>query len=366
MAKAISTGLYDLCVYSYRLVLFLLFGNPLSMSLLNLLWPHDTAKFAQNSHIFGEKISAFYERMAMKWPFYWARWWMKLDKLKSYSPRRQVKYLFDIAFPNHTEVEALKAMQGLSLWPDAYDELFYKHGQKCLPLHNRDMKKRLKTPQWYLHNVAVFMMQNVRLSTDALQNVIKWATNDYDMRLALREYLASGKLNNSQFELLLNAVAKDKNGGDKNMLDLLIDYIKRYGLEAQYMVQIQSQYPKDFVKLITEESTLYQQIQKVKSFKNTDEGRHIWRLFCKETAEIPYEVQRLMSIEQYRIFHNVGHKLAPETIKEFLSHSDKMLWKAVFTKEADTCCAGEIRAFIRDNPKLESAYKDALVAQKEE
>ena len=326
------------------------------MVLLNLLWPRDTVNFARNSHIFGEKIYAFYERQAVKWPFHWSKWWMKIEKLGDYSANRQIKYLFKVAFPNHTEVEALKAMQKND-WPEAYDVLFHKYGKKRLPLNeNQDMNHRLRTPRWYDHYVAEFMMQNLRLNKNTLREVILWAAQDYEMQRALREYLASGKLTNAQFDLLLSAVAVDRHGGDKNMLDILIDYIRRYGLEEAYMVQIQSQFPKEFVTAVANESMIYWQSKEVKAFKNTDEGRASWRIFCKETPKIPAEVQALMSYDQYCIFHNVGRKLEPGAVKAFLDRSDEKLWKAVFLKEKDTCRSGEIREFIRNSPVLEAIY----------
>ena len=102
MTKAMSSWLSDAFCFVFRLLVFILFGNPLSMSVINLLFPRLAAKFAQNPLYFGPKIYAFYERHALKCPFYWAKEWMQLEKLASYSVNQQVKYFLKVSFKNKT------------------------------------------------------------------------------------------------------------------------------------------------------------------------------------------------------------------------------------------------------------------------
>lgn len=367
MAKAVSTWLFDTWNFVIRLLSFVLFGNPLSMWIINLLWPHDAAEFAKNRNIFGEDIYKFYQRRALKWPFHWARWWMQLEDLGKYSVEQQVKYFFNVAFKNEQEAEALKAMQqtkhGYFFWPDSFEELFNKYGKVYLPTEKicRQIRNRRETPWWYRRSVAEFMMKNVRLSYTALEKVVEWAKSSEDIRYSLKQYLASGKLNDSQFELLIAAAATDEHSGDFNMLGILLDYIKSYGISEAYMDKVRDSYPQPFYEQVSKASVLYLQTKELKAFRNNDEGRSAWRKFCKETKQILPEVQKKMSLDQYRIFRNCGCKLDIEALKYFLYGSDKAFWEAVFIKEKDTCRNNEeVRELIRSNPALELAYRDTL------
>lgn len=364
MAKAVSTLVFDGCVFFVRLCLFILVGNPLSMWFYNLLFPREAAEFAKNSHIFGEQIYSFYEYFALKWPFHWAKWWMKPENLSKYSVDRQIQYLFKMAFRNQTEIEALKAMQkGKGFWPDAYEKLFFVYGQKWLPLKRKDMKNRDSRPKWYSHSVAEFMMQNVRLSYNALDTVIKKSVIDSGLRSSLSQYLASGKLCDAQFSLLVDSVTTDKHSGDLQMLKVLLDYIERYGVSENELGKIKEQYPKPFFELVTDANTLYEQMRVHKAFKDTPDGRNIWKLFCQKTPKVLSEVQSLMSLPQYEIFHQVGHNLDEKAIENILLGGDKNFIKAVFLNEK-ACRSGKLREFIRQNAALELEYRDIVTVKR--
>lgn len=343
--NAISTSVSDFFLFFVRLFLFVVFGNPLSMCLFNFLFPDGVADFARNRHIFGPRIYGLYERLALKWPFRWAKWWITLENLAGCTPSQQVQYLLKVAFRNHKEVEAFKVMGEKVYWPDSYDELFFQYGLIRLPLKERDMNHRLRTPLWYNRTVAEFMMQNVRLSYHAFEKYLEWAKHDCLLHPQLERYLETGKLNDEQFGLLINAVTTDKSGGDLKMFGILLEYIRRYGISETNMQRVQVQYPNQFVELVAKESKIYEQSKVVKAFKNTDEGRAEWRKFCKETEDIVPEAQVLMSLDQYHIFHNCGRTLAPEAILAFLKRPDEELWKAVFKKEPNH---GIINDEIRD------------------
>ena len=152
--------------------------------------------------------------------------------------------------------------------------------------------------------------------------------------------------------MLIDAVTTDCHGGDLQLLGVLLEYIKRYGLSVEHMCHIQSQYPKPFVELVAKESMIYWQSKEVKSFKNTNEGRNAWRKFCKKT-EIVSEAQRLMTKEQYRIFHNVGRKLDKEAISYILSYSsDATLKNLVLEFEYDSEVVQKIQKVMADGAKV--------------
>ena len=371
MAKAISTWLSDGFIFIVRLFEFILFGNPLSMCVFNLFAPHKTAEFARNQVLFGEIIHDFYEERALKWPFFWARWWMKLDSISQYPIDMQIKYFLKVATKNKTEVETLKAMPRklngeIEFWPKAYETLFFKYGDEKLPYKETrwHMVGECSVGHWANVTVAEFMMRNVRLSWYALKKVVQKAAVDDDMRDELKKYLTRGKLNDSQFELLINAVTTDPGSGDLQMLGVLLDYIKCYGISKKYMERINEQYPSTFGELVAEANTFYVQMKAHKAFKKSSEGLADWSKFCSETPKIIPEVQQLMSIEQYKIFHNVGHQLDISALKKFLSSNDKKLWHAVFINEKEACRSGEIREYIRGDANLELAYRDTLEMQR--
>ena len=369
MAKAISSLLSDAFVFVFRLLVFIVFGNPLSMCVLNLLAPRKTAKFARNPHYFGPKLSAFYERQALKWPFHRAKWWMKLEDLSKYSVNRQIKYFFRVAFKNKTEVETLKAMQkDKTLWPKAYDRLFFHYGKKCLPIkESRELKSKngASRKTWYINTtVAEFMMMHVRLSYDALEAVINQASdvNDCTMRYALKQYLDSGKINDAQLRLLLNGViAADKSDSGLDMCNVLRSYISHFGLSDENLILLEAALSKDHFARIKEEADCYKNFKAVRSFKDTEDGRKEWRTFCKETPKILPAVQGEMNLRQYYIFHNVGHVLDKTAAMTFLHRPDKELWRAMFEREPNFgYVSDDVRRCIEFNPEMKALRKEVI------
>ena len=337
MSKSISTSLYDFFMFTYRLVIFLVFGNPLSMFVINLLSPRRAAEFANNRNMFGERIYAFYERHALKWHFHWAKYWMRLDRLSDYSVKQQINYLFKVAFRNQTEVEALKAMgENRTSVKDAYSVLFFQYGKKVLPLRHRDIKNR-QTPKWYLRPVAVFMMQNIRLDWDFLKEMVEWAKHDEQIRLDLKEYLATGKLNDSQTMLLVDAVkSADEAGVDLQMLGLLSDYIKRYGICKEQVQLLKAKLDKSCFEFVLDADKYYRHCKAVRAGQK--DGAK-WEEYCKQIEYLVPEAQKLMTTKQYDVYSRnnndtSGHKLDNEVIYDFLhNRSDETLWKLIFLRE---------------------------------
>ena len=255
VTKPISTCLSNVVIFVVRLFIFILFGNPLSMLVLNLLAPSKTAKFAKQKTFFGEKIYAYYAQRALKWPFFWSRWWMEIENIAQYPVEQQIKYFFKIAIKNQTAAEVLKAMKtGDIFWPKAYNVLFFEYGNKKLPDEECRSYKQGDNDTIVAHivnvTIAEFMMRNVRLSWTAMQVVIKNAATDDDMRQELKKYLARGKICSEQFKLLINSVATTPDSGNLQMLDVLIDYVKRYGISEKHMEIIYPTYPLTFIELI--------------------------------------------------------------------------------------------------------------------
>jgi hypothetical protein len=246
---------------------------------------------------------------------------MKLEKIHLYPVDRQVKYFLKVAVKNSTEAATLKAMQktrddDTMFWPDTYETLFFKYGDTKLPY--KETRSHMQGVCLVIHmaNVTVmeFMMRNVRLSWRALQEVVNRAKINDDMRTELGKYLSKGRINDSQFNILVDAVATEPGSGDLQMLGVLLDYIKSYGISEQQMSRIQSQYSQVFIELVEEKSRFYKQSKLVKSYRNTDQDKEAWRKMCKNLQPIFPEIQEKMSYEQYVIFHETGNELCIDHI----------------------------------------------------
>ena len=360
MTKAMSTWLSDAFEFVFRLLVFILFGNPLSMWFINLLFPKIAATFARNELYFGPKIYAFYEQHALRWPFYWAKKWMLLEKLASYSVKQQVQYFLKVSFKNKTEVKTLEAMKEHTFWPDAFEMLFFKYGNKKLPLEPENHWEDVgdSSVGYYVEvTVADFMMRHTRLSYNALAVVIKKAVNSHFVREELQKYLASGALNESQLYLLIDAVATDSGSGDLQMLGVLIDYVKRYNLRKEHWQRIKKQYPQPFIELLEEASHAVEQVKIVRSLQNTSDGRFTWLRFCRETAEILPVAQGKMALWQYDIFYSTDHKLDADAILALLRRPDEKLWRLIFEREDIN---DDIRSEISCNVKLWPVYKEVI------
>lgn len=361
MTKAMSTWLSDAFDFVFRLLVFILFGNPLSMWFINLLFPKIAATFARNELYFGPKIYAFYEKYALKWPFYWAKQWMVLEKLSSYGVEQQVQYFLKVSFKNKTEVKTLDAMKKHSFWPDTFEILFFKYGNKKLPLKPETHWKKVgecSVGYWVDVTVADFMMRHTRLSYNALEVAIKRAMNSDFAREELHKYLTSGALNESQLYLLIDAVANDSGSGDFQMLGVLIDYVKRYNLRKEHWQRIKEHYPRPFIELLEEAAHTIEQAKVVRSLQNTPEGRDTWRKFCCATQDILPVAQGKMALWQYDIFHDTGHTLNNDAILTLLRRPDEKLWRLIFEREnIDEDIQMEISSNIKKWPIYQEVIK---------
>ena len=255
---------------------------------------------------------------------------------------------------------ALDAMKEHIFWPDAFEVLFFKYGDKKLPLEPENHWEDVgdSSVGYYVEvTVADFMMRHTRLSYNALAVVIKKAVNSHFVREELQKYLASGALNESQLYLLIDAVATDSGSGDLQMLGVLIDYVKRYNLRKEHWQRIKKQYPQPFIELLEEASHAVEQVKIVRSLQNTSDGRFTWLRFCRETAEILPVAQGKMALWQYDIFYSTDHKLDADAILALLRRPDEKLWRLIFEREDIN---DDIRSEISCNVKLWPVYKEVI------
>lgn len=337
MSKAVSTSLYDFFMFCYRLVIFIVFGNPLSMFVLNLLAPHYVAEFAKNRAVFGETIYRFYEYLALKMPFYWAKWWMKIENIRKYSDKRQIKYFLKVSFKNGTAVKTLKAMMSAEgmVFNKACETLFFKYGDKELPVKKELRYKAYEDGSsgayWGRDTVMVFMMRNVRLDYWSLREVLRRASHDEDIRAELKKYLASGQLCYDQVQLLIDAIFTDGHGIHLQMLGLLTDYVKRYGVEQEQMQYMKDKLPVSCFELVQNADKYHSHCKAVHTGKK-DLSK--WEEYCRQVENLLPEAQELMTKEQYLVYSQTGHTLDPDAVISILrNNSDESFWKEIFLRE---------------------------------
>ena len=345
MSKPVSTGIYDVFVNVYRTVLFVLIGNPLSMFVINLFIPSQAAAFVGNSDYFGDGIAAFYTKCALKWPFRWAKWWMKAENISAYTVEQQVKYFFKVSFKNKTEVETLKAMPQKGLfWPDAYETLFFKYGKEWLPItESRQAPGVFYESGEHLYQcsymrstlVMEFMMMFCRLSYNAFAEVVKSAQKSQsgivigDMQIALKNYLRRGAVSSTQVKLLAEAVP-DGGGCNLQMLGIMTDYIKRYGVEKEIVQFLKSELPQNCFELVAEADKIYRHCRAVRAGQK-DAAK--WKEYCEQVPKLAKEAQKLMSFEQYLVYSDSGHTLDISAVWAFLKNGSEDFWKEIFARE---------------------------------
>ncbi|MBR6355881.1 MAG: hypothetical protein IKR92_03395, partial [Alphaproteobacteria bacterium] len=91
-AKDFFAKMEDVALAIASGVMFILFCNPLSLFVFNLLFPENAARFVREFIGFNDFWRNFYTKNALKWPFWWSRWWITLDNLKTVSVRKQIAY----------------------------------------------------------------------------------------------------------------------------------------------------------------------------------------------------------------------------------------------------------------------------------
>ena len=191
--------------------------------------PHLAAKFVQTSDaLFGKTCREFYESQALQWPFFWAKWWINLNNLGDCQAKQQVQYFLKVSFKNKTSAETLKAMHCDSDYEDPYRMLFFEYGDVKTPYaENVSVMDDSCAVSWtHCLTVREFLMRHIRLSYNMLEKAI-----DDRMYYQLQKYIATGALNDAQFELLVRKTEKTQ---EKLLIAIVADYVSRYGITEKY------------------------------------------------------------------------------------------------------------------------------------
>jgi hypothetical protein len=304
------------------------------MCVLNFLAPRKTAEFAKNRNLFGEQLYSFYERVALKWPFFWAKWWMLLENIRKYTIKQQIQYFFKVSFKNNTAEDTLKKMRGGDSYrmSEACRKLFFSYGDKELPITETRWYQNDSVSVMGVHpTVRDFMMRNIRLDSAAMQLVFNRATWNEDTRNELRKYLSRGAICNYDLNMLIDSAADKGEGADLRMLGILLDYIKRYGLDPEMQDHTELKYPKEIYVLVKDAVNWHKQMKALKTYTK---DMNAWHDFCVKTKQILPEVQALMNTKQYLEFSSCRLALDPKAVEEILQNRNEPgFWKIIFKLE---------------------------------
>ncbi len=282
------------------LLILCLLGNPVSMFCLNIAFPSLAAKFAHNSLIFSEGMCAFYTKLALKLPYYWAMWWIDKRNLPQYSANEQIEYYFNVDSSESTlfamSTQAVKALiQG---YPQAFEYIAENSG---------------------------------RLRDEMFEEIINRATKRLPFwRDVLEKRLKQGTLTKCQVTLLVEkAIEENRYSSNSQYFGRnLFRYVKRCGLSEALEHRVKNCISYGgFRQEILDALSQYKQkciVRSLSDFKK-EQIREKWSEYCKNNM-IGYEAQKEMTIEQYRDFHLVGKLLIVDVIAYHIENgNDNMI-----------------------------------------
>ncbi len=303
----VSTVCSYIVYYTGAIFWFLVLFNPLSIFLINLFKPSLSAKMAHSKTYCGDTICGFYTYLALKWPFKWAKWWIPLDKLRDYTVREQEIYFNDV----HRGKEVLWALS-----PEAWARL-------------------MKNIYAYPFKV---LADGMRERNDLFAALLDLTSKEGKERELLKQYMHYGALPKPQMEILVDNVRKESSQGKHEVLfRILCDYIERCGFSKEMTERIlnddaASQLLKDEV---ADSLTAHNQRVQTKNLFNlsTLEQVEAWQKFCETNKRIHPMAQQEMSLNQYAMFHKLGHSLDAGAIAYLLWHRDEKMAELIFRTE---------------------------------
>ena len=372
-AKDFFAKMEDVALVIASDVVLILFCNPISLFVLNLFFPRRTAKFVLEFIGFNRHWRRLYTKSALKWPFWWSRWWITYDNLETVSVRKQVAYYLT----NLNRSAVLDAMSS-----EAQVALVRKRLDKMNEIYGIMRLTDAMFEEW-LRQLIAKGRKTKHLNTEDWQKLYE----------PLCKYLKRGKIPFSQLMILTRVAVAEYNNSARPLMWYLSDYIERFGLSkkqleeiAQYMSE--NIYWNDIFGEIptTELEKIYEQHKKFKHFYDILNERQInyeqrvftrsqrgkwrtdeWKVFCEKTRYICVAAQKEMDIEQYHIFHSTGHSLRSEAIIHFLEYPDRNLHRLIFKYEPlEVFAEDELNTFIEKHDFFRALLNEEMAHRKSE
>ncbi|MBR3676667.1 MAG: hypothetical protein IKN71_06000 [Alphaproteobacteria bacterium] len=332
----VSTKLMSFCVYGMASVFFLLVGNPLSMFLLHWCRPQTAAKLVHCDVLFGDRIRAFYTRLALKWPFKWAKWWIKLDDLKNYSVDEQLIYLKDV----RNDYDVFSAMS-----PEAW----------ILCMKNGHISR------------LSYAMSNLDLRDDLFIALVDFTLAEQKESSLMKEYTHFGTLTQQKATILVDkAIAESKDYPEGCLARILCEYIDRCNLRKDLLNKIaDSEATPEFKERVADAHQTHLQkciVRDLACWKD-EKNPAKWRKFCKLNSKIYAGAQMEMDEEQYKIFHETGHLLDKAAIAYLLCNTTPPYCRLIFRYEPKFGIQSEnikfcLKRFVNIPPILQEEIED--------
>ena len=303
---------------------FLVFGNPLSMFVLNLLSPRLTHLWAKNKTYFGPNIYAFYANLALKMPFRWAKWWLDQTDatyLQEFSTKQQVSF-FNKVSPTVQTFNALSSDAVIALIQQLSKEQLYA------------------------------LMPQIRFS----QNVLTYLRQSGHFDI-LHEYIRHGALSIAALRDFVEFVTIDSPYYEQK-IRFLEAYAMRYTLSETDINTLQNRCMLYDLERLKRANLCYEQCRKVRYFCGlvNEQEEKAWAKFCADTTLEP-EAQAEMNLKQYKIFADLGKHLAPKAIITLLKKPDEKYWQQIFSHEPNNgLICDEIADLVLDTPRIREVY----------
>lgn len=320
----VSTRIWNFLVDVINFFVFLVFGNPLSMFVLNLLSPRLTHLWAKNKTYFGPNIYAFYANLALKMPFRWAKWWLDQTDatyLQEFSTKQQVSF-FNKVSPTVQTFNALSSDAVIALIQQLSKEQLYA------------------------------LMPQIRFS----QNVLTYLRQSGHFDI-LHEYIRHGALSIAALRDFVEFVTIDSPYYEQK-IRFLEAYAMRYTLSETDINTLQNRCMLYDLERLKRANLCYEQCRKVRYFCGlvNEQEEKAWAKFCADTTLEP-EAQAEMNLKQYKIFADLGKHLAPKAIITLLKKPDEKYWQQIFSHEPNNgLICDEIADLVLDTPRIREVY----------
>ena len=323
-----STKVLNLIGNAYIFIWWVLLCNPISMVLIHWIKPKLASQLAHDRLFCGDNTLKLYTKLAMKWPFKWAKWWLAPADLKNYKPAQQATYFIKVN-------GSLEALNALSAEADAL------------------------LTEMYPQKVAE-IIQNMQLPNALFEQVLISERN-----ADLQSYIKKGTLPKEQISILMErAISDSKFTLQSNAMLMFLDYAERCGLSKdlrhEFFKEAQA---VGFKRDIMHALLSYDQKCAVRQFSDFSfaDSQSRWKRYLEEQGKLLIRPSLEMTVEQYDVFHKVGLKLYPEAVLAFLKRDLPEMHKRIFRYEPEHGIRNEeIGKLVAGNPKLKALYDEAI------
>ena len=324
-----STKLFYLVLNIVDLAIFIVVANPLSMLIINLISPRYAAEITSEPKLFGDNCRGFYTRLALKWPFKWAKWWIPTERLKEYTIEQQKIYFKEVSH----RPEVLWALS-----PEAWADLMESGS--------------------YIYTLN-YMGEYLQKRDDLFAALLDLACKNQKSEGLIKQYMNCGTLPKTQMAILVEKVCSDPAGVLSRMLR---EYVYRCGISNEMLESIRQKETMPVLsKVIAKNNISYNQRCAVKRLYNLKNDKERYEWIDLISGKLCTDAQREMSFKQYRIFHDKGFCLSPKAIAHMLWRGDLNLARMIFRYEPQFGVQSDLIKFVLDKrDDLESILQEVI------